>query len=479
MKITLIPITLCSLLLLNACNSLLPEDDTDTQTSTSQDGNDTTASQTNSDTETSTSEDENDTTASDTETSTNQDGNDGTASQTDTDEETLIENHLSSWIINNESSSSVMFSANGSILEDVQSAEIVSVQNEEYMYIEASGIPKYDVTMTTEIISDLNTRPRKIRDFVTGSSTTAVAGDVVTFGADIGYNSSSENCDDTGGAGYWPPGPGCPTEQTKEVYFPTEPIENEELCETGLGVIGLLVNGTSIYNWGDGMSYGDNLWFNLAPVAEFYDVDICGGHAASGDYHHHFYTSCLANLVGDDASGHSPIYGFASDGYPIYGPYESANTLAVSGWEIRDYGAATSEGGCGTEGERTCILNDHLDISQGVETVTAGADTDESVDTLSGNSLIATEGYFYEDYFYAQHTVTGTRLDEHNGHDTGDGKGYHYHITLAYDDDNNLTPSFPYTIGPSFKGELTDNSSSSCSSDLGNGPGGNMPPPMM
>ena len=382
------------------------------------------------------------------------------------------------WIINNQTTSAKINADSGSVLENVQVAETVNIDENsidvEYTYVEATGIPKYDITMTSEMLVQLNQRPKASTDFLTGS-TTAVEGQVVTFGEDIGYNSSNENCNDTGGDGYWPPGPGCPTSQNKQAYFPVEPSaieDDEESCETGLGKIGLMVNGTSIYNWGDGMSSGDNLWYTLAPVAEQYDVDICGGHAAQGDYHHHFYTSCLANLVEDDNSEHSPIYGYAADGYPLYGPYESENTLAISGWKARNYGADASEGGCSTEGERSCVLIDASDISKGVESVTNGPNIGESVTTLSGNTLTANDGYFYEDYYYANETVNGAQLDQNNGHDTNDGKGYHYHITLTQAQDGKLTPSFPYTIGPNLKGNLASNSIAQC----GAGAGG-MPPP--
>jgi hypothetical protein len=400
-----------------------------------------------------------------------------------TPQTTTTVSSLSSWIINNETSSEKIASTSGSVLVNVQVAEMVTVVEDsldvEYAYVETTGIPKYDVTITESIVEQLNQRPKAATDFSSGS-TSAVAGQVVTFGEDIGYNSSTENCLDTGGDGYWPPGPGCPTEQTTQAYFPAEPTvidETEEACETGLGKIGLMVNGTSIYNWGDGMSEGNNVWYSLAPVAEQYDVDICGGHAAQGDYHHHFYTSCLATLVGDSSDAHSPIYGFAADGYPLYGPYESENTLAISGWKIRDYGLDASEGGCSTEGERSCILVDPADISQGVETVANGPAIGEDVNTLSGNVLAADDGYFYEDYYFANETVTGAQLDKHNGHDTNDGKGYHYHITLTQDADGTLMPAYPYTIGPDFKGELATNSISQCgTSAAGGGPPGGGPP---
>jgi hypothetical protein len=142
------------------------------------------------------------------------------------------------------------------------------------LYVETSGIPKYDVTITAAMVDALNQRPKAATDFSSGI-TSAVAGQVVTFGEDIGFNSSNQNCPDTGGDGYWPPGPGCPTEQGKQAYFVVEPTQisaDEEDCETGLGKIGLMVNGTSIYNWGDGQSFGDNLWFNLGLAQKLIDI---------------------------------------------------------------------------------------------------------------------------------------------------------------------------------------------------------------
>ncbi|MEH6447039.1 MAG: YHYH protein [Oleispira sp.] len=93
--------------------------------------------------------------------------------------------------------------------------------------------------------------------------------------------------------------------------------------------------------WGGGQSESEDNDTGIGGSADLAswiinDVDVCGGHAAQGDYHHHFYTHCLADLVADDGSQHSPIYGFSADGYPLYGPYEDDGSLALSGWEIRD-----------------------------------------------------------------------------------------------------------------------------------------------
>tara|TARA_R110001592_G_scaffold357416_1_gene660666 strand:- start:250330 stop:251628 length:1299 start_codon:yes stop_codon:yes gene_type:complete len=383
----------------------------------------------------------------------------------------------SPWIINTSERSRQIFeseSSNTGVLEDVQLVEELTVDSVSYVYVEATGIPNYDIPMTQTIVDELNNRPKASSDFGAGV-TSANAGDIVEFGQDIGYNSSTENCGSTGGAGYWPPGPGCPIHVGKAEYFTLSPLPTTSACATGLGTTGAMVNGTSIFNWGDGMSYGNNVWYTLAPVAEQYDVDICGGHAAQGEYHHHFYTSCLADLVGDDGTTHSPIYGYAADGYPLYGPWESADNLALSGWQTRDYGAALAEGGCNTPDERTCTLVNEYDVNQGVDTsVGQGPDIGQTVTTLSGNILSADNGYYYEDYYYAQAAATGEQLDQHNGHDNDDGRGYHYHITLVDDGSGKLTPAFPYTIGPSFYGALPDNAATSCG---GVAAGGGAPPP--
>lgn len=380
-------------------------------------------------------------------------------------EEDTDDDELSPWIINNSTLSTYIYedTLTSGVVENVQTVETVTIDDVEYTKVTTTDIPKYNVEITQDMVDTLNARPNANDDFTSGE-TTAVVGETYEFGQDIGYvedTIESQNCIVTGGIGYWPPGPACPTEQEVEAYFPVSPVDTDEACGTGASSIGLLVNGAAVFNWGDTFTYATSTWYNVAPIAEQYDVDICNGHSAGGAYHHHSYTSCIASLVGDIGDGHSPIYGYSADGYPLYGPYESEGVLAVSGWVKRDYSLTNVEGGCNsTDGERTCVLVDEYDVSQGttdLESSEYGPNVGVEVETLSGNFIAADEGYYYEDYYYAQNTVTGAQLDEHNGHDTGDGKGYHYHTTLAYDDEGILTGSFPYHMGPTFKAELPDN----------------------
>ena len=382
-----------------------------------------------------------------------------------------------SWIINTTERSAVLQGSDGQgILTDVQSAEVVSEGGADYIQVNATGIPSYRFTLTQEMFDELTSRPNASTDYRTGAPTVSV-GDTIDFGADVGLNSNS-SCTEGAGFGFWPPGPVCPEDVGHEALLPLNPTPASATCYTGLGTMGLWVNGVSIYTWSDGQSYdGQGTWYNLAAVAEIYDVDLCGGHAANGDYHHHANPNCLAAVVGDDGSGHSPVYGIVADGYPIHGPWHASGTRAQSCWKARDYESASSASGCGGGGVRDCHLVDPFDLSKGTTAAdNPGPNTSDVVSTLSGNMLEDSSGYYFEDYYYDPDCAAqgGEYLDEHNGHDH-DGLGYHYHTTAT----------FPFNIGPTFAGALPANGLTTCSDSpqptLGGGggmmpPGGGMPP---
>lgn len=370
----------------------------------------------------------------------------------------------SGWIINDTGklSEHILNSNTGIGVEvNVQSVDVEEVDGKQYVVVSSQGIPDYTTVITQDIFDELATRPKANSDFVNGTPSVSV-GDSVSFGQDIGYTSNS-NCTLDYGYGYWPPGPECPTQDERTVYLPSEPTPTQEECENGLSKVGIMVNGASIYNWGDGMSYNNlGVWQTLAPEAEKYDVDLCGGHAAGTDYHHHFYSACLAELLDDDGSAHSPLYGFAADGFPIYGPYESAGELAVSAWVLRNYSDPDTTG-C-QDGERSCRLVDPYDVSLGTEDVDQGPGFDDEVTSLSSNTFVAENGFYFEDYYWDESLSErgGVYLDQYNGH-TDDERGYHYHITLTMDENETISPAFPYIIGTRYAGQLEDNAMASCS----------------
>lgn len=317
--------------------------------------------------------------------------------------------------------------------------------------IEYSGIPKYDHVVTQDEVDALNNRPLASSDFTTGS-TTISAGETIPFGTDIGYDSTG--CD----MGYWPPGPACPEGEDRTSSFLLEPSPETVSggCYAELGKLGTLFNGAAMYGWSDGTSYNsESVWHPTALGFELYDLGICWGHAAGTEYHHHSYSHCAAELLGDDGSAHSPLWGFINDGYPIYGPYDAAGELAVSCWQARDYSSGSITG-CGTDNERSCVMNDPYDMNSGTTSASSGPTTTTTTSTQSGNTIDAVSGIYFEDYFFnSTCAAMGQKyLDSFNGHSHGN-LGYHYHFTLsqeAMDDDGTALPTFPYIIGPKYYG---------------------------
>lgn len=305
----------------------------------------------------------------------------------------------------------------------------------------------------------LNGRPQAATDFDSGA-TTVSAGAIIEFGADIGYNSPMCSL------GYWPKGPACPSHVTRTGSFNLQPAPEitSSGCFTEAGRIGTLLNGAGLFGWSDATSHNDeSVWHPSAMAFEAYDLDICLGHATlEGEYHHHSYTPCFAEEIGDTGDSHSPIWGFILDGYPIYGPYDDADELAASCWEMRDYSSG-SPSGCGSDNIRSCLMVDPYDMHSGtVAAAASGPSTTETVTSLSNNLLDTVSGVYFEDYFFNSTCAAqgGKYLDSHNGHSHGT-YGYHYHFTLsqeAMDADGTVLPTFPYMSGPKYYGCRLDGS---------------------
>ena len=110
-------------------------------------------------------------------------------------------------------------------------------------------------------------------------------------------------------------------------YLPLLPERNSEsiaMDKTNsnralpMGPIGVAINGVQFFNPFDA---GGMEAVNL--------MDRCCGHPSpSNDYHYHKYPVCVKSPFADDGQDHSPLIGFALDGLPIYGPYESKGLMA-------------------------------------------------------------------------------------------------------------------------------------------------------
>jgi hypothetical protein len=142
--------------------------------------------------------------------------------------------------------------------------------------------------------------------------------------------------------GPWPGDPFIAAGQDASYIFPrnpTYPTTNHSTVQ--VGVCGLWINGITIYTAGDGKSYksstntngsnGDGNWNTIAWVAHGGEMDQGGGHPDPHNvYHNHSNPYQLYDST--DKTNHSPLIGWAFDGFPIYGPYGYATaTDATSG----------------------------------------------------------------------------------------------------------------------------------------------------
>lgn len=230
--------------------------------------------------------------------------------------------------------------------------------------------------------------------------------------------------------GPWAGNPNIPANQNFVFKITRHPVANTGTATvTGLGHIGVWTNGVSIFNPKDGMSYqNQHVWNQNAIVVEGASFDNCLGHPApNGEYHHHLNPGCLYD--DSDPSQHSPLIGFAFDGFPIYGAYGFANPDGSGGikrmngsYRLRDIT------------QRTTL-------------------PDGSPAASAGPAISATRplGYYVEDFEF----VPGLgELDEHNGRfcvtpDYPDGH-YCYFVTI----DDALNGVYPYVVGPQYYGTV-------------------------
>ncbi len=227
--------------------------------------------------------------------------------------------------------------------------------------------------------------------------------------------------------------------------IPRNPVEDTSGSnELALGgPIGVLLNGVVIFGFSDAQSYNNQgIWNQDATVFEALGFDDALGHPVAigissgpngplvaGRYHHHQNPVALRTQLGDDGSGHSPIIGYAFDGFPIYGPYAFADP--------------TDSGSSIVQIQSSYSLRNISDRS----TLADGTVLPQALHgpTLQEVSL----GGYQEDFFYDP--VNGD-LDDHNGRfgvtPEYPGGTYAYFVTL--NDDG--TSAYPHMIGVTYFG---------------------------
>ena len=247
--------------------------------------------------------------------------------------------------------------------------------------------------------------------------------------------------------------------------FPLNPTQNTTTpTPTNGGNIGAFINGVALFDYRDGVSWrnstqslgggplgppGDNVWNRDAVVAERVGFDCIKGHPAMGNYHHHQNPSAFNldlveisaicdiyaadGLYVIDSTQHSPLIGFAYDGFPIYGAYGFKNIDGSGGLS-------------------------RMKSSYSLRNITVRTVYANGQDVTDGPMVGATYplGYFREDYeYFAAQTGMQDYLDEHNGRfcvtpEYPQGT-YAYFCTV----DQNWNSAYPYVVGPTFYGVKT------------------------
>ena len=243
--------------------------------------------------------------------------------------------------------------------------------------------------------------------------------------------------------------------------FPLNPVQNTgSPTETTMGNIGVFINGVALFDYRDGVAWNPTTnslcggpgnppcpggpgatmdWNRDAILAEMSGFDCSKGHPAMGNYHHHQnpsafdldlnVVSTICNLYDADglyaidSTQHSPLIGFAYDGFPIYGSYGYANTDGTGGIvRIKSsYQLKTTRGTGNVPSETSWPL-----------------------------------GTFREDYEYVNHSSQSDYLDEHNGRFCVTPEypnGIYCYFTTV---DSNWNSAYPYAVGPTFYGVYQD-----------------------
>lgn len=240
--------------------------------------------------------------------------------------------------------------------------------------------------------------------------------------------------------GPWPGDPFIAAGQNNSYVIPRNPTYPSTIHQNKpVGAMALALNGVILFDDGDGKSYnsatntnannGSGVWNQIAWVAHAGELDSGNGHPdPNGTYHNH--SNPVQLYTASAGTTHSPIIGWAFDGWPIYGPFgyssamnsSSSVTRMTSSWSLRNITTRTS-----------------------LYTGTATSQTGPAV------SATFPLGTYIEDYGY---TSGSGDLDFYNGRYcvTPEFPSGTYAYFLNTDASGN--PSYPNMIGPKYYGKV-------------------------
>ena len=105
--------------------------------------------------------------------------------------------------------------------------------------------------------------------------------------------------------------------------LPLEPRKADAITRLPMGPIGVALNGVVFFN-----PFEQGGMNAVEGYSEVWLDSCCGHPQQTGVYHYHKYPTCVKSPFADDGARHSPIIGYAFDGFPIHGPYEAEGVMA-------------------------------------------------------------------------------------------------------------------------------------------------------
>jgi hypothetical protein len=275
--------------------------------------------------------------------------------------------------------------------------------------------------------------------------------------------------------------PNYPTNEHVLYRIPRTPTVPATKTRNGGGPIGYFVDGVAMFNSWDAYYYTNGAdtqgganggyWNRDAYVNERVTFDPNNAHQAGGQHHYHANPPGLRYLLGDHVdfdpvskaypestsapTKHSPILGWVSDGWPVYGPYgysisndaSSGIRRMVSGYVLRN----------GQRGSENLTNVGRLYLPQWAVRLYGVASNVMSGPAVSSSYPMGRymeDNDYLGDLGYAQGTNTFD-LDEYNGRwcvtPEFPGGTYAYFVCI----DSNGLPVFPYNIGRGFYGNPT------------------------
>lgn len=324
------------------------------------------------------------------------------------------------------------------------------------------------LSQTNPIITSWLQNTSKVGSYYMKNNPTAISNNIKANVQLVRYSANNVYVS-TNGIPTYPTGPfqdGNPSQAQSQngiFRFPLKAVKNEGApVKTTMGNIGLFINGVALFDPRDGVSWsnaqqrvlggpimgkGDGIWNRDAIVAERIGFDCSKGHPAMGNYHHHQNPSAFKldkKVIYDvcslyDAEGlytinpgvHSPLIGFAYDGFPVYGAYGFKNPDGTGGLVRMQSGYRL----------------------RSISTRTHYADGTDVTDGPPVNTTFPL-GYFNEDYEFVSHPGEEDYLDVHNGRfcitsEYPNGT-YAYFCTV----DEQWNSAYPYAVGPTFNGSI-------------------------